>query len=251
MDFNNHLFRCSSLGHIMTGARDKSDPLGESCKTHLVDVFVSQKYGRQTEIINKYVEKGLAVEEDSITLYSRINKTMFFKNDQRLTNSYIQGEPDLFIGKEIRRSHTIIDVKSSWDLFTFNRVRTKPLNKLYYWQGQGYMALTGARNYRVAYCLINTPEIMIQDEVRKMMWKMAVTTEDNPIFQEGREELEKSMRYDDIPMNERIIEFNFERNDRDIEALYNKILLCREYLNEINKNIKYQPSIANMKVLSS
>jgi hypothetical protein len=243
MDFSKHLFRCSSLGHIMVGSKEKSDPLGESCKAHLVDVFVSQKYGRQTEIVNKYVEKGLAVEEDAITLYSRVNKTMFFKNDERLTNNFIQGEPDLFIGKEIRRAHTIIDVKSSWDLFTFNRVRTKPLNKLYYWQAQGYMALTGAKNYRLAYCLINTPEIMIQDEVRKMMWKMAVTTEDNPIFQEAREELEKSMRYDDIPMNERIIEFNFERNDRDIEAMYNKIGFCRKYLNGMNQNVKYTPTL--------
>lgn len=243
MDFSNHKFRCSSLGHIMTGSQKKEDPLGESCKAHLVDVFVSQKYGRQTEIVNKYVEKGLAVEEDSITLYSLVNKTMFFKNKVRLTNKFIQGEPDLCDTKEIRQANIITDMKSSWDIFTFNRVRTKPLNKLYYWQGQGYMALTGATSYRVAYCLVNTPEIMIQDEVRRMMWKMAVTTEDNPLFQEAREELEKSMRYDDIPMNERIIEFRFERNDKDIADMYKKIELCREYLNQMNQNVKYKPAL--------
>lgn len=243
MNFSYYKFRCSSLGHIMTGSRDKNDPLGESCKAHLVDVFVSQKYGRQTDIVNRYVEKGLAVEEDSITLYSRVNKKVFFKNEERLTNSYIQGCPDLFEGREIKKATKIIDIKSSWDLFTFSRVRTKPINKMYWYQLQGYMALTGAKKATLAYCLVTTPEIMIQDEVRKMMWKMAVTTELDPLFIEAREELEKSMRYEDIPLNERIIEFQFERDDEEIEKIYQKVELCRGYLNSLNERVVYQPEL--------
>jgi hypothetical protein len=240
MDFSNHKFRCSSLGHVMTGTKDKKDPLGETCKAHLIDVYVSQKYNRQTEIINKYVEKGLKVEEDSITLYSRVNRTLYFKNEERLLNDYIQGCPDLFLSAtgSVKKADLVIDIKSSWDIFTFFRTRAKSINKMYYWQGQGYMALTGAKIFKLAYCLVNTPEIMISDEVRKMMWKMAVISDDDPLFQEAKFNLEKNMRYDDIPIEDRVIEIIIQRDDNAIEQCYDKIKLCRKFLNEIENKSK-------------
>lgn len=224
----------------MTGSRDKNDPLGDSCKAHLVDVYVSQKYGRQTEITNKYIEKGLKVEEDSITVYSRVNKTLYFKNEERLFNNYIQGCPDLFLSrtKSVKEADLIIDIKSSWDIFTFFRTKTKVINKMYYWQGQGYMALTGAKIFKLAYCLVNTPELMIMDEVRKLMWKMNVISEDDPLFIEAKFNLEKNMRYDDIPLEERVIEYIIERDDEAINNCYRKIELCREYLNKMDLKSK-------------
>jgi hypothetical protein len=223
----------------MTGSRDKKDPLGESCKTHLVDIYVSQKYGRKTEVSNKYIEKGLKVEEDSITLYSRVNKTLYFKNEERLFNDYIQGCPDLYLSrfKTVRQADLIIDIKSSWDIFTFFRTKAKGINNLYYWQGQGYMALTGAKIFKLAYCLVNTPELMISDEVRKLMWKMNAS-EDDPLFLEARYNLEKNMRYDDIPLEERVIEYIIERDDEAIESCYSKIKLCREFLNNYDLKSK-------------
>ncbi len=52
----------------MTDSRTKGDPLGETCKGHLIDVYVSNKYGRNTDISNRYIQKGNQVEEDAITL---------------------------------------------------------------------------------------------------------------------------------------------------------------------------------------
>ena len=63
--------------------------LSETTKTHLIDKFVSYKYGRNTDIKNKYITKGLEVEEDSITLFSQYSKTFYRKNEERLTNVVI------------------------------------------------------------------------------------------------------------------------------------------------------------------
>lgn len=205
--------------------------LSESTKTHLVDVFVSNKYGRTTEIENKYVSKGLAVEEDSITLFSRVKKTFFKKNEDHLANDFIQGTPDIFIGDSVHSAEVVIDIKSSWDIFTFFRVQSKDINKLYYWQLQGYMALTGAKSAKLVYCLVNTPEIMINDEKRKLMWKMGAIDE-NEITDEAFAELEKNMIYDDIPMDERVFEIPVERNDDDIKRLYKRIEESRTWMNE-------------------
>lgn len=241
MDFSTTLFRCSSLGHIMTEPKEKTKKdagdLSESAKTHLMDVYVSRKYGRRTDVFSKYLEKGLAVEEESITLYSRVKKEFFKKNDQHLTNEYIMGSLDLYKGKSILEATRVVDIKSSWDIFTFFRNITKPINKDYYWQLQGYMALTGAKESTLAYCLVNTPELMILDEERKLMYRMNAGTYENPEYIEACSELRKLAEYDDIPMSERVIEFTVERNDEDIERMYKKVQKCRSFLNELEQQI--------------
>lgn len=83
----------------MTEPRSKSETISEGTKTHLADVFVSHKYGRNTNIENKYTIKGLQVEDDSITLYSRVKKHFYTKNQDHLSNAFIKGTPDLFKGK--------------------------------------------------------------------------------------------------------------------------------------------------------
>ncbi|MCA6513917.1 MAG: hypothetical protein IM569_13765 [Chitinophagaceae bacterium] len=230
MDFSKTLFRCSSLGHIMTEARGAG--LSETTKTHLINVYVSNKYGRRDDIQGKYIEKGLAVEEDSITLYSRIKQSFFKKNDSHISNSWIKGTPDLYEGFSIEQATHIVDIKSSWDIYTFMRVLTKDVNKMYYWQLQGYMDLTGATSATLAYCLVDTPVQLIEDEKGRLMWKMGVATNENPLYLEACEELEKAMTFGDIDMRERLIEFKIERNDADILRMHKRVEDCREWLND-------------------
>lgn len=239
MDFSNIQFRCSSLGHLLTDPKSAADKkagnLSESAKTHLIDVYVANKYGRQSDIHNKYIEKGLMVEEDGITLYSRVKKNFFKKNEEHLRNSFIMGTPDLFTGLEIKSADTIIDIKCSWDIYTFFRVLTKDINALYYWQLQGYMALTDAKKATLAYCLIDTPDPLILDEKRKLMWKMGAGTDENPEYLEACEELDKAMKFGDIDMKEKVIEFEIERNEEDINTIYAKVEKGREFLNAFEK----------------
>jgi hypothetical protein len=220
----------------MTDPRSKSETLSETTKTHLIDVYVANRYGRQEDIQNKYIEKGLAVEEDSITLYSRIKRDIFFKNEEHLSNKWIKGTPDLYTGPNIFTAETITDIKSSWDIYTFMRTLTKDVNKMYYWQLQGYMDLSGAKSATLAYCLVNTPAQLIADEKRRMMWKMGVATEESPLFIEACEVLDKAMTYDDIPLHERLIEFHIERNDADIMKMHARVEECRNWLNEFENS---------------
>jgi hypothetical protein len=241
MDFSNTLFRCSSLGHLMTepqnkGAKERGE-LSEGAKTHLIDIYVARKYGRQTEISSKYIEKGLTVEEDSITLYSRVKRKFYKKNTEHVTNKFIMGTPDLFEGVSIGKASHIVDIKSSWDIFTFFRNITKDINKIYYWQLMGYMALTGAKSSTLAYCLVNTPETLILDEERKLLYKMNAGTTENPDYIEACEELRKLSIYDDIPMKERVIEFQVTRDDAEIERMYQKVIKGRQYLQELEETI--------------
>jgi hypothetical protein len=224
--------RCSSIHHIMTEPKVKSETLSEGCKTHLIDLFVAKKYGRHTEIKSKYTDKGNMVEEDSITLYSRIKKTFFKKNDERINNSFIEGTPDFYEGTSIYKAERVIDTKSSFDIYTFFRAKYKPLNMDYWWQLQGYMALTGAKVSTLAYCLIDTPNNILEDEKRRLFYSMGGNNSNEKDFLEACEKIDRLHRYDDIPMEDRLHETEILRDDAAIEKIYKKVVECRKYMKE-------------------
>jgi hypothetical protein len=257
---NKILFRCSSLGHLMVEPRSKSETLSESTKTHLVDVYVRHKYNRFTDINSKYLNKGNDVEEDSITLVSRLTKTFLKKNEQQLSNDFVCGTPDIYIGESIDKAEIIRDTKSSWDAFTFFRAKHKELNKLYYWQGQGYCWLTGASKFFIDYCLNNTPYHIVEGELRKESYNhlggdtpawIELQIISNHVYDKKTFEEYINIRgisvsddnakaihssFVEIPINERHFAFEVERNDTDIERLKERIKEAREFIiNDLNK----------------
>jgi hypothetical protein len=88
MKANDILFRCSSLGHLMTDPRSKSETISETTKKHLCDVYVSRVWGKSKETYTKYTNKGLMVEEDSLTLFSMHQRKMFVKNELHWKNEF-------------------------------------------------------------------------------------------------------------------------------------------------------------------
>jgi len=250
MQFNNLLFRASGVGYLMTSPKSKADKeagnLSESAKTNCIDVYVSAKYGRNTDIQTKYMTKGNQVEEDSITLYSRLHKKFYKKNEEHLKNNFVMGTPDLFTGESIHNAQTVIDIKSSWDLYTFHRTNSKDINPIYWWQLQTYMWLTGASKAYLAYCLVNTPVAMIEEEKRRLFYKMNVATTEDPLYLEACDELELSMIYDDIPLHERLIEYEIPRDDDAISRLAGKVIKAREFIQDYENKlcpVQFEPSL--------
>lgn len=231
-DFSQYKFRCSSLGDLMTDPRTKGEgKLSETAKAELIKVYIEQVYGRRKDISNKYTEKGIEAEESSIDLLALVKGRMMVKNKQRFTNDFITGEPDIL--------NPLYDTKSCWDLHTFYAAKTKPLIKAYELQINGYCALIGADHGTVAFCLVDTPLGLIEDEKRKLFYRMNVATTENPEYLEACEQLEKEMTFGDIPMEERIHEVKVIRDPELIERIYDRIKLCREWLNEFaNQNTK-------------
>ena len=226
MNANNIKFRCSSLGALMTESRSKSGILSETCKSELIKVFINEKYGRSKSIQNKYLEKGIAQEEDSITLYSKFKKNYFVNNKARMSNEFITGEWDIL------KNEIVTDIKTSWDIFSFFKAKNETLNKDYYFQLHGYMSLTGAKSATLAYCLVNTPLNLIEQEKKNLWFKLNCPDLESIEYLAGCEEIERLSIYEDIPVNERVFEIEIERNEETIEAINKRVIECREWMNQ-------------------
>ena len=170
MNWNETLIRASSVGYLMTEPVTKADKeagvLSKTAQKHLLDVYISEKYNRRRDIQTKQMKKGVEVEQESIDLLSMYLKKPFVKNTERFSNKHITGLPDII-------DDGIIDIKSSYDLWTFLGNIPDKLDNLYYWQMQSYMWLTGKTKATIAYCLVNTPNNIIQQEKYYLLKKMA------------------------------------------------------------------------------
>jgi len=236
MNFNETLIRASSVGYLMTEPQLKTDReagvLSKTAQKHLIEVYVAEKYGRKRDIQTKQMKKGIEAEQDSIDLLSMYLKLPFSKNEERFKNDYITGLPDIINGD------TIIDIKSSYDLWTFLGNIPDKLDNLYYWQMQSYMWLTGKTNATIAYCLVNTPDNIIQQEKYYLLKKMDVISEESPEFIKEAMKIEFNMTFDDIAIEERILMFSVSRSEDDILRIQQKVERAREYLINIENTHK-------------
>jgi hypothetical protein len=237
MDFSKTKIRSSSVGYLMSEPQLKADKeagkLSKTAQKHLLEVYVYEKYGRRKDIQTKQMKKGIEVENESIDLLSLYLKKPFNKNEIRVTNDFITGLPDIFEGSDIHNAEAIIDIKSSYDLWTFLGNLPDKLDSLYYAQIQSYMWLTGATKGIIAYCLSNTPESIIQQEKYYLLKNMNVISEESPEFIKESLKLEFNMKFDDIDIKERVLLFNIDRDEDFILKIQHKVEMAREFLSEI------------------
>lgn len=231
INFSETLIRASSVGYLMVDPQSKADKeagmLSKTAQRHLLDVYISEKYGRKRDVQTKQMKKGVEVEDDSIALLNKYWNKNYKKNEDRYTNEFITGHPDIIDDGKV------VDIKSSYDLWTFLGNLPDKLDNLYYWQLMSYMWLTGATQGHIAYCLSNTPFGIVEQEKRYLLNRMDVISEESPEYIKEANKLEFNMKFDDIDVSERVLIYTVERNHDDILKIKNRVEKAREYLHEI------------------
>jgi len=216
--------RCSQLGKIMTAPRSKSEVLSQTAKTYIEELAKEHLFGIKKVFKSRYTDKGNEVEEKAIELTEEVLGFEFLtKNEDYFENEWIKGTPDIIT------TSLVIDVKSSWSGDTFPFFETELPNKDYYYQVMGYMWLTGKKNALISYCLINTPEEIVNDEIRRTAW--------------GKYEIEPSEEtirdvvalhsFEHIPKDRRVKAFHVEYNEGVVNEIKTRIEHCRTYFNEL------------------
>lgn len=220
MDFSNYKFRCSGLVHLMTNGRKKDELFGDTTKTYLRDIYIKETFNRERpDIKGPACAKGTMVESDSLSLVQEVTGKAYFKNQDRFENDFIQGTPDVILDDKI------IDIKSSWTIWTFASVDEALAKKNYFYQVLGYMWLTGKKTGDLVYCLVNTPDELTEHELFKLSYS---------ITDEEIDKLRINYAFDDIPAEKRMKQFSFEYDQVLVDELQTRIIAAREYLNKLS-----------------
>jgi hypothetical protein len=134
--------------------------LGLTGEKRAIHSYIEMFENRTSEIKSKYLEKGIFNESEAITLVNDVLQSNFTKNEVRMANDLITGECD------IEDSNEIVDVKCSWDRFTFLDSFSGG-GKNYEWQLRGYMQLYEKPKASVIYCLTDKPDHMMKKELER------------------------------------------------------------------------------------
>jgi hypothetical protein len=198
-EINEFKIRASAAGSIMTNPRSKSETFSETTLTFVEDWLKEQIYGVKKDFSSKYTKKGITLEDEAIDKSIEwLDLPVVLKNELPLSDEHFTGTPDLILDDEV------LDIKCSWDAFTFPLFDNEIPTKDYMYQLQVYMALTGKRKARLVYVLLNTPE------------------EINPYG--------INPNYDELDKKYRIKTFAIEYDESIISDLRARVEQIREYL---------------------
>lgn len=213
------LIRCSSLFKIMGTPRKKSELLTETAKSYIESLVDQEEYKYNDFVETKEMQKGTLMEDACISLINDIRFKEYKKNEVRLYNDYLTGENDIISPEE----ELIKDTKCSWSKKTFPKTKSQAAKKVkksgYDWQGHGYIMLANdngikINHYNVSYCLVDTPEFLCEWENHEIHIMS------------------------DIPLEQRLTEFYFERDVKKEELIKIKVEQAREYADFYRMQVK-------------
>jgi len=221
--------RCSSIGKIMTDPRSKSEALSETTKTYCRQWLTEKVYGRRIDVTSKQMDKGTTMEGVAIDFAANIVEpsALWFKNEERFSDQCMAGTPDVLTDTHV------FDIKCPWSFATFPLFETELPNKDYFWQLQGYMALTGRQSAAILYVLTDAPEHILNDEARKLSYQRGLGGDTT----ETIEEVRHLLTYPEVADGLKFKRFDVARDDAAIEKIRDRVEACRGYIAELFASI--------------
>lgn len=175
------------------------------------------------EFSSKYTDKGMLCEDDAIEFAAKYyGWGDVKKNTERRTNEYITGEADVLLDDRIS------DIKNSWSGKTFPLMDTDIPIDGYGYQGLGYMELWVKPLFQLTYVLMDAPETIIDKEANRIRHELGMDEVDMDLFEEVRAKHTYSHLHPDL----RIKSFFIERNTDIIESVYERVELCRKWIEQ-------------------
>jgi hypothetical protein len=208
--------------------KNATPELSETAKTYCKQWIKEQLYGKRKDIKSKYLDKGILAEDDAISLVIDVEGLNYNeKNEEYFRNEFMTGTPDIIY------PDLIIDTKCSYDCFTFPLFDTEINNKDYYYQLQGYMQLTGAREAMLSYCLVDMSLSMIEKEAYYESKNAGFRTTQEDIFDKVMEK----RTYSNIDKKYRVKSFRFDYDKGVINKIEYRVKLCREYIKTLTEGM--------------
>jgi hypothetical protein len=202
-------WRASQIGKLMTTSRSKGELLSQTAKSYIEQLAKEHFYGYESPIVNRYLDKGINQELESIQLLNSVRFENFEKNKQRIENECLTGECDILTNEKI------IDIKTSWSLDTFPELPEDIDSKDYEWQGRAYMMLYEKHEFELVYCMVST-------------WDEFLTQYDDKTIH----------KVDHIDPRFRITSITFERDFELENQIIERCKIATDYYNERMNKLK-------------
>lgn len=242
--------------------------LSKEFRNVLKTMAIEIRYGRRKRMDNKYLKKGRAVEDASIALYSELKGEFYENNKIRKSNKWFTGEWDVEELDGEAKVDAVKEFKSRYDIDSFEDNRDEDAQKKEEAQLMGYMDILDCNRGSLVNVLTNNDFGLIGDEIRREafsykpeeldgfdipMVRLIEIAKDSlfdydgfkgflalHIGTYGVERLEAGAAEEgvqkmfdsfvEVPLEERVIEIEVERDDAFLDAVKVRIQEGRQWL---------------------
>lgn len=222
--------------------------LSDTCIEYLMEWYAWETEGMiavsKEALENLSMNKGKLVEAESGLLISQHDEVVYKRHIDpetgerlRISNNYLSGEVDWYLGESIYEAYNITDTKNAFDYPTFLKKAARGLENGQKEQVQGYCDISGAKDGFIAHTLVSNPPQILEEMKWKVLKRLGSATELSPEFVREWQKWERSMIFDHIPVYKRVFKIKVEIfNDFERQKVYDRVKTCREWLNNFHEN---------------
>lgn len=214
--------------------------LSDTCIDYLMEVYSWETEGMisvsKASLETLSMEKGKKQEAQALALLGFVDGGEYKLHKKRIGNEFLTGEIDSYKGREVMAAINVTDIKNSWDYPIYLKKINKGIENGQTEQMQGYGDITGARDLDVAFCLVDTPDNIIEEMKWKVARIMGATTIESPEFLEEWKIWERSMKFEYIDPYKRVHKIKVEPfTEFEKQKVYDKVKVCRDWLYEFDE----------------
>lgn len=211
--------------------------VGVGAQAYLLFIYSLKKYGKAAKLISDSLMEpsavnGILKENYVINLIEEHRGIKLYRNKATLKNDYLRGIPDAFDDEDWKRSKFVHEIKTTNNRVKFLNRKRYPMTISRFLQVQGYMALTGKKKAAIHHCLVDHPESVINDQKEKMFNYFCPDGNETSHFRDEWALMEAKLRFSDMPPSDRIFTCYVEMDRRIIDKIYNRVQVCRDWLND-------------------
>ncbi len=213
--------------------------LSDSCIEYLMEWYAWETEGmipvnkESMEILS--MSKGKKQEAQAAVLLGFVDDVVYKVHKDRISNDFLSGEIDLYLGPSVYEAEVLPDIKNSWDYPTFLKKINNGTENGQIQQLQGYGDITGSKNLFVANCLVDCTDENIEEVKYRVAKKFGAVTTESPEFLIEWQKWERSMKFNHISPYKRVHKIPVQPfTDFELEKVYQKVETCRTWMAEFH-----------------
>jgi hypothetical protein len=209
--------------------------LGDTAISYLMEVYAWETEGmipvskESMDILS--ISKGKKQEGQAGALLGFVDDVEYKIHKERISNDFLSGEIDLYLGESVYEATRVPDIKNSWDYTVFLKKIRGGLENGQKEQLQGYGDITGATDLLIANCLVDCTEENIEEVKWRVAKKYGAFTIESPEFLKEWVKWERSMRFEHIDPYKRVHKIKVDPfTDSERQKVYDRVKYARDWL---------------------
>jgi len=183
------------------------------------------------------LDKGEVAEPDAIKLLSKIDGVEYQKNEKLFSNRFFKGIPDIVLYENDKIVGTK-SIKVPIDLISFLERLDGDHLPDDRWEVLAYLDILGIKSGEICYVLVDMPEEVRNARIKEYEAKYISFGYTPDHIKRLLKNIERSMVYDYIPEEKRIVRFQISRQGYFTNMMHKRVKAVRDRIIKLNEKFE-------------